>query len=242
VHSSFPEALDSGLCLTDTKERAIVTLVDERLGAAEGAKLVGLFAASCVDALSYGRYVAEKRRVAEGECQHGSALPDWKIRNAKEVTTARRQQAIEEIASTPAKMRAAVKGLTDAQLDTPYREGGWTVRQVVHHVPDSHLNAYVRLKLALTEEKPTIKPYNETAWAELADSKSTPIGVSQTLLDSVHARWDRIWRSLKPEHFAKPLIHPEHGERTVDWLLFLYEWHGKHHTAHITELRKRKGW
>ncbi|HYL86998.1 MAG TPA: putative metal-dependent hydrolase [Candidatus Angelobacter sp.] len=159
-----------------------------------------------------------------------------------QVTAARRQQAIEEIASTPAKMRAAVKGLNDAQLDTPYRDGGWTVRQVVHHVPDSHLNAYVRLKLALTEEKPTIKPYNEAAWAELADSKTTPIEVSQTLLESVHVRFVQLWRSLKAEHFARTLVHPEHGERSVDWLLFLYEWHGKHHTAHITELRKKKGW
>jgi len=159
-----------------------------------------------------------------------------------QVTPARRQQAIEEIAAAPAKMRAAVKGLSDAQLDTPYREGGWTVRQVVHHVPDSHLNAYLRLKLALTENRPTIKPYNEAAWAELADSKSTPIEVSQTLLDSVHVRFVQLWRSLKPEHFARTFVHPDHGERTVDWLLFLYEWHGKHHTAHIAELRKQKGW
>jgi hypothetical protein len=160
----------------------------------------------------------------------------------REVTPARRQQAIEEIATTPAKMRAAVKGLSEVQLDTPYREGGWTVRQVVHHVPDSHLNAYVRLKLALTEQKPTIKPYEEAAWAELADSKSTPIEVSQVLLDSLHSRWDRLWRSLKPEHFARVFVHPEHGERTVDWLLFIYEWHGKHHAAHITELRKKRSW
>lgn len=157
------------------------------------------------------------------------------------VTPERRKAAMDEIASTPAKMRAAVKGLNDSQLDTPYREGGWTVRQVVHHVPDSHANALVRLKLALTEDKPTIKPYNEAAWAELADAKM-PIEVSLTLLDSVHARWDRIWRSLKPEHFSRKLVHPEHGERTVDWLLFDYEWHGKNHTAHITELRKQKGW
>jgi hypothetical protein len=134
-----------------------------------------------------------------------------------------------------------VKGLNDAQLDTPYREGGWTVRQVVHHVPDSHMNALIRLKLALTEEKPTIKPYNETEWAKLADA-SMPIEPSQVLLESVHARWDRLWRSMKPEHFARVLVHPEHGERTVDWLAFLYAWHGKHHTAHITELRKQKGW
>ncbi len=168
--------------------------------------------------------------------------PIGKFEMPAQVTPARRQQAIAEIAATPAKMRAAVKGLRGAHLDTPYREGGWTVRQVVHHVPDSHLNAYVRLKLALTEDKPTIKPYNEAAWAELADSKSAPIEVSQTLLDSVHTRWDRLWRSLKPEDFARVFVHPEHGERTVDWLLFLYEWHGKHHTAHITELRKQKGW
>ena len=159
-----------------------------------------------------------------------------------QVTPARRQQAIDELASAPAKMRAAVKGLNDAQLDTPYRDGGWTVRQVVHHVPDSHLNAYVRLKLALTEEKPTIKPYDQEEWSKLADSKSTPIETSLTLLSTVHDRWDRIWRSLKPEHFARVFVHPEHGERTVDWLLFIYEWHGKHHTAHITALRKQKGW
>jgi uncharacterized damage-inducible protein DinB len=159
-----------------------------------------------------------------------------------QVTPARRKQAIDEMASAPAKMRAAVKGLSETQLDTPYREGGWTVRQVVHHVPDSHLNAYVRLKLALTEDKPTIKPYDEAAWAKLADSESTPIEVSLTLLSTVHDRCDRLWRSLRPEQFARVLVHPDHGERTVDWLLFLYEWHGKHHTAHITELRKQKGW
>src|SRR5271155_5686807 len=120
--------------------------------------------------------------------------PIGKFAMPAQATPELRQAAIEEIASTPAKMRAAVTGLNDAQLDTPYREGGWTVRQVVHHVPDSHMNAFVRLKLALTEEKPTIKPYNEAAWAKLADSKTTPIEVSQTLLDSVHSRWDRLWR------------------------------------------------
>jgi uncharacterized damage-inducible protein DinB len=168
--------------------------------------------------------------------------PIGKFEMPAQVSPARRQQAMDEIASTPAKLRAAVKGLNDAQLDTPYRQGGWTVRQLVHHVPDSHLNAYVRLKLALTEDSPTIKPYDEAAWAKLADSNSTPIEVSLTLMDSVHDRWVRIWRSLKPEQFARKLVHPDNGERTVDWLLFLYEWHGKHHTAHITELRKQKGW
>jgi DinB family protein len=171
-----------------------------------------------------------------------SRYPIGNFEMPTQVTQTRRQQAIDEIASLPAKMRAAVNGLNDAQLDTPYRAAGWTVRQVVHHVPDSHLNAYVRLKLALTEDKPTIKPYDEAAWAKLADSKSTPIETSLMLLTTVHDRWDRIWRSLKPAQFARPLIHPESGERTIDWLLFLYEWHGKHHTAHITELRKQKGW
>lgn len=167
--------------------------------------------------------------------------PVGKFEMPAQVTPEARQAAIEEIASTPAKMRAAVKGLNDSQLDTPYREGGWTVRQVIHHVPDSHMNALIRLKLALTEENPTIKPYNETLWADLPDARM-PIEVSQTLLDSVHARWDRIWRSLKPEHFARKLVHPDHGQRNVDWLLFMYTWHGKHHTAHITELRRQKGW
>jgi uncharacterized damage-inducible protein DinB len=166
--------------------------------------------------------------------------PIGKFEMPKEVTNARRQQAIDALAAVPSQMRAAVKGLSGAQLDTPYREGGWTIRQVVHHVPDSHVNALIRLKLALTEDNPTIKPYNETAWAELADAKM-PIEASQSMLDSVHARFDCVWRSLKPEQFKRKLVHPEHGERTIDWLLFLYEWHGKHHTAHITGLRKQKG-
>jgi len=168
--------------------------------------------------------------------------PVGKFEMPVEVNARRRREAIDSLAAAPASLRAAVIGLDDAQLDTPYREGGWTVRQVVHHVPDSHLNAYVRLKLALTEEKPAIRTYHEERWAELADSKTTPIEVSQTLLDSVHSRWDRLWRSLKTEDFARLLVHPDYGDRSVDWLLFLYEWHGRHHAAHITELRKQKGW
>ncbi len=169
-------------------------------------------------------------------------FPIGKLEIPTTVTPALRQSAIATIAATPANFRAAVKGLTDAQLDTPYREGGWTVRQVVHHLPDSHLNAYVRLKLALTESSPTIKPYAEDKWAELADSSSTPIEVSLALLESLHTRWDVLWRSLKPQDFSRKLIHPDHGERTIDWLVFVYAWHGQHHTAHITELRKRKNW
>jgi len=169
-------------------------------------------------------------------------FPIGKLEIPTTVTPALCQSAIATIAATPANFRAAVKGLTDAQLDTPYREGGWTVRQVVHHLPDSHLNAYVRLKLALTESSPTIKAYAEDKWAELADSSSTPIEVSLTLLESLHTRWDVLWRSLKPQDFSRKLIHPDHGERTIDWLVFVYAWHGQHHTAHITELRKRKNW
>jgi uncharacterized damage-inducible protein DinB len=167
--------------------------------------------------------------------------PIGKFEMPKDVTAALRREAMDEIAVTPKKLRTAVAGLTDAQLDTPYREGGWTIRQVIHHVPDSHMNAFIRLRLALTEDKPTIRPYDEARWAELADAKA-PIEVSQILLDCLHARWDMNWRAMKPEQFARPLIHPDHGERNIDWLLFVYAWHGKHHTAHITELRKRKGW
>jgi hypothetical protein len=169
-------------------------------------------------------------------------FPIGKMEVPKEVSRARRAAAIDEIAATPAKLRAAVAGLSESQLDTPYREGGWTVRQVVHHVPDSHLNAYVRMRLALTEDNPIVRPYQEADWAELADAKSGPIASSQLLLDSLHERWVRLWRSLKDEDFARGLIHPDHGQRNIDWLLFVYEWHGRHHTAHITELRKREGW
>jgi uncharacterized damage-inducible protein DinB len=168
--------------------------------------------------------------------------PIGKMEMPKEINGAKREQAIESIAAAPKNLREAVRGLNDAQLDTPYREGGWTVRQVVHHVPDSHMNAYVRLKLALTEVKPTIKPYQESAWALLADSQSAPIEASQRLLEALHERWDRVWRSLQAEDFSRVFVHPDHGERTIDWLLFVYEWHGRHHVAHITELRKQRGW
>jgi len=159
-----------------------------------------------------------------------------------QVTAIARGDAIREIASVPEKLRAAVKGLNDTQLDTPYREGGWTLRQVVHHVADSHLNAYIRLRLALTETEPTIKPYEEGAWAKLEDAQHGPVEVSLRLIDPLHERWVRLLQSLKTEDFARTLRHPDHGVRTVDWLAFLYAWHGRHHTAHITELRKQKGW
>ncbi len=168
--------------------------------------------------------------------------PIGKYTPPQEATPALRQQAIDSIAGTPAKLKAALSGLHDAQLDTPYRDGGWTVRQVAHHVPDSHLNAYVRFRLALTENQPTIKPYEEARWAELADAKSAPVAVSLALLEPLHDRWVRLLRSLTASDFARTFVHPEHGVRTLDWMLFLYAWHGRHHTAHITTLRNQKGW
>jgi uncharacterized damage-inducible protein DinB len=153
-----------------------------------------------------------------------------------------KQVFLEEIAHTPAKLRAAVRGLSETQLDTEYRPGGWTVRQVVHHMPDSHLNSYVRFKLALTEDEPTIKPYAEDRWAELADSKATPVEVSLTLLDSLHDRWVRLMRSLGEEEWKRTFRHPSLGPMTLEKTLALYAWHGRHHVAHITELRKRMSW
>ena len=159
------------------------------------------------------------------------------------LSDAERHAMLDDIAVTPARMRAAVAGLSDEQLNTPYREGGWTVRQVVHHVPDSHLNAYCRLKLALTEEQPVIRPYDESTWAQLEDSRLTPIEVSLTLVESLHARWMTLLRSMKPEDFRRTFRHPEHeGTPTLDWLVAMYAWHGKHHVGHITSLRERMGW
>jgi uncharacterized damage-inducible protein DinB len=150
--------------------------------------------------------------------------------------------SLDEIARTPANLRAAVKGLSEAQFDTPYRPGGWTVRQVVHHMPDSHLNSYVRFKLALTEDEPTIKPYAEDRWAELPDTQQTPVDVSLALLDSLHDRWVRLLRSLTPEQWKRTFRHPDLGPMSLEKTLALYAWHGRHHVAHITALREREDW
>jgi uncharacterized damage-inducible protein DinB len=166
----------------------------------------------------------------------GSFVPD------PNPTAELRAKHIEEISAMPKSFRNAVAGLSKEQLETPYRDGGWTVTQVVHHVPDSHLNAYVRCKLALTENVPTIKPYNEDAWAKLKDSELTPLEVSLTMLDSVHIRWVTLLKSLQPDDFNRKFNHPEAGVKTLDWLVALYDWHGRHHTAHITSLRERMKW
>jgi len=152
-----------------------------------------------------------------------------------------RRIAIEHIAQTPGLLSAAVAGLTPEQLDTPYRDGGWTVRQLVHHVADSHMNAYIRFKLALTEQEPTIKPYDQGLWAEMADSK-TPVEVSLALLAALHQRWVPLLRGMKAEDFARTIRHPEMGTVTLDGNLGIYSWHGRHHVAHVTALRARKGW
>jgi len=167
--------------------------------------------------------------------------PIGKFSYAGPLTAQQKEQALDNIEQTPARLRDAVRGLSDAQLDTPYREGGWTVRQVVHHVPDSHMNSYVRFKLALTEDDPTIKPYFEDRWAELPDSRQ-PIETSLTLLDSLHSRWTKLLRSLSDADWNRTFRHPELGPMTLDRNLALYSWHGRHHVAHITSLRERMGW
>lgn len=159
-----------------------------------------------------------------------------------EVGASERGRFVEEIAEAPRQLREAVRGLSDEQLDTPYRPDGWTVRQVVHHLADSHLNAYTRFRLALTEDEPTIKPYEEARWAELSDARSAPVEVSLTLLDALHERWTLLLRSLSEADFSKAFRHPELGLVSLDRVVGLYAWHGRHHTAHITALGERLNW
>ncbi|MDX2060551.1 MAG: putative metal-dependent hydrolase [Gemmatimonadales bacterium] len=157
-------------------------------------------------------------------------------------SAADRERDVDQLAALPARLRAAVAGLADARLDTPYRPDGWTVRQVVHHVPDSHMNAYIRVKLALTESEPTIKPYDEVGWANLPDS-GRPIAGSLALTDHLHERWVALLRALPAESFARTCVHPASGSvLSIDKLIAMYAWHGAHHVAHITELRRRQGW
>ena len=158
------------------------------------------------------------------------------------LTPGERRKLIGEIGATPQRMRDAVRGLSEEQLNTPYRDGGWMVRQVVHHVPDSHMNAFIRVKLALTEEEPVIRPYQQEKWAMLPDVKLTPIETSLTLLDSLHERWMNLLTSMAPPDFQRKFTHPEHGLMTLDWLVAMYAWHGRHHVGHITSLRERKRW
>lgn len=168
--------------------------------------------------------------------------PIGKFKRPENVSVHQRMVAIAELAALPRRLANAVNGLEREQLDTPYREGGWTVRQLVHHIADSHMNAYVRVRLALTEDWPTIKPYDEKAWANLRDAVAAPVGWSVALVEEMHARWVMLLESLTEEQWARGYNHPEGGRTTLEAMTQMYAWHSRHHVAHITRLREREGW
>jgi hypothetical protein len=169
--------------------------------------------------------------------------PIGKFTQPAAYTSDLRHQHVAQIAACPGEMRRAVAGLSSTQLDTPYRDGGWTVRQVVHHVPDSHMNAYIRHKLAATEDQPTIRTYKEALWAELPDGRSGDIEVSLQLLAAVHERWHRFLTALAPDGFQRTFLHPDiSGPVSLAKSVAMYAWHGRHHVAHIDALRHRNGW
>lgn len=170
-------------------------------------------------------------------------FPIGTFEHAEDITLEQREAWIRDIAELPLLLKQAVQGLTEEQLRTPYREGGWSVKQVVHHVADSHMNSYIRFKLALTEENPTIRPYYEDRWAELSDSDLEPVETSLQLLDSLHRRWVRLLTSMTDEQFALTFYHPGSQETVrLDTNVGVYSWHGRHHLAHITSLKERMNW
>jgi uncharacterized damage-inducible protein DinB len=168
--------------------------------------------------------------------------PIGKFQPLEKASDQDRKTYIKQIEETPAKLRAAVRGLDAGQLDTPYRDGGWTIRQVVHHLADSHMNAFIRFKLALTEAQPPVKPYKQQLWADLPDAKLAPVETSLALFESLHKRFAVLLRSMTSADFARTMNHPEQGVINLDRYLSLYAWHGRHHVAHITSLRERSGW
>lgn len=168
--------------------------------------------------------------------------PIGRCNPVEDVTTELIQNCITQLEKQPVFAKTALKGLSDDQIDTPYREGGWTVRQVVHHLADAHMNIYVRIKLALTEDNPTVKTYNEEKWADLEDGKKAPVDLSLSLLDAVHTRLVILLNSLQPEDFKKEFIHPEMGNVAIEKYIQFFTWHGKHHIAHIMSLRERMKW
>lgn len=168
--------------------------------------------------------------------------PIGKFQKVASLTAEQRATCIDQVAAAPAQFRRAVTGLTPAQLETPYRDGGWTVRQVAHHLPDSHMNAYLRFKFGLTEDAPAIKTYEEKDWAKTPEVATTPVDVSLALLDALHLRWVPLLRAMTPQQFARTITHPEWGTPSLDAMLALYAWHGRHHTAHVTTLRERMRW
>ena len=169
-------------------------------------------------------------------------FPIGKFTREDNVTPEMLRSFTDDIATAPAKLRESVQGLSEEQLDTPYRADGWTLRQVVHHMPDSHLNSYTRFRLALTEDEPMIRTYHEDKWAELADAKTAPVDLSLTMFDSLHSRWVILINALGPSDFERKLKHPALGLIRLDTMLGIYAWHARHHTAHITGLRDRMGW
>ncbi len=168
--------------------------------------------------------------------------PIGRFRYDAPLTDDQHRMCIGQIEEAPSELRRAVAGLSPEQLDTPYREGGWTVRQVVHHLPDSHLNSFIRFRLALTEKEPTIKAYDQERWAELIDSRTADVEISLTLLEALHKRWVILLKSLTADDLKLTFMHPESGIVTLDRNVALYAWHGRHHIAHITALRQRMGW
>ena len=168
--------------------------------------------------------------------------PIGKFHWPETVSAEDRLRHIEAIACAPARLRDAVAGLSAEQLDTPYREGGWTVRQVAHHVPDSHMNSFIRFKLALTEAEPVVKPYDEAAWAQLGDVAATPVETSLRLLECLHERWIFLFGGMSEADWKKQFRHPEMGPISLERNLALYAWHGEHHVGHIQALRRRHGW
>lgn len=169
-------------------------------------------------------------------------FPVGRYQPVREITASCREEWIRELEQLPVNLQNAISGLSDEQLDTPYRPGGWTVRQVAHHLPDSHLNSYLRFRLALTENTPTVKTYEESQWAELTDARTSPLEPSLLLLRGLHQRFTVLLRSLTEADFSRTFRHPELGEIRLDWTLGLYAWHSRHHVAHITNLRRREGW
>ena len=189
-------------------------------------------------------FLGERHSLADkqGNAMTDLQYPIGKLQRKATLSSEDRFQLIQQIADAPMRLREAVAHLSSERLDTPYRPGGWTVRQVVHHLPDSHMNAYVRMKLAVTEPQPPVKPYSEKLWAELSDARYSPVEPSLMLLESLHRRWVVFLQSLEPELFLRTVVHPDHGMISIDFLLQLYGWHGRHHVAQITNLRERMGW
>lgn len=181
-------------------------------------------------------------RLCKDDRMEDLRYPIGRYEPREDIAAAQRQPWIDEIAGAPAKLQAAVSGLPASQLDTPYRPGGWTVRQIVHHLPDSHLNSYVRFRLALTEEEPTIKTYEEARWAELPDARTAPVDVSLQLLSALHQRWVLLLQSFGDAEFARTFRHPDLGVMKLDNTVGLYAWHGRHHVAQIVAMRDRRDW